>query len=270
MAGTDPYRSAALVESHDTAPPTESFGEKVSTHETDPQVDRRRTAAAAALAYALALGFVLWQWRPEVTTLWRAVVLLAAFIALGLLMRRAYPPPHVRVTLFERGIAVIYPDGSWKSIAYETVDAVWYVVPRHLWVFRSRSRLEGLVLMTADRRKLPVPLFVHDAAAVLRAVVAGVTQPLVAQAEEALRAGEELDFGNIRITEVDLVAAGVRFPWKEIEATVRRGSIELTRAEDSIAKITCDGVPHPRLVCQLVRRLAARSKIEDAGYASTW
>lgn len=270
MANRDPYRSAALVESDETPPPADEFGEFRSTHLPDPGVNRRRNALVIAFAFAFAFAFVLIAFKPAVTTLPRALALLAGFLVVGLLFRRALPPATFRVSLYERGVAVVYPDGSWKSIPYAAVDAVWYSVPSYLLVLRWRKRIDGLILMTRERRKLPIPLGVADNAAVLRAVLAGCTQPLVAEADAALRTGEELDFERARIGADYIVIDGVRIPWSDVVIDVRVGAIDFSRDGVRFAKITCDRVPHPRLFAHLVRKLASRANIVDRDYAATW
>jgi hypothetical protein len=270
MSSGHPYRSLEPIEPEHDPPPPEDFGALRSTHEPPPRLERRRTALAAACGFsAILFGILLHARRGDLASTANVLLLLAAFILLGLLIRQVMPPAPLRVAVFEHGVAVVYPNESWKSMTFQAVDEVWYTRDQTLGVDRSRGARAGLMLVNREGRALDVPLDVEDREAVFRAVYAACTHPLVAEAERALARGEELSFGEIRFDQRTVVVKGKPVPWREVDAAFHTGHVVLTARGETLAVVKNDAVPHPRLFAHLVRRAASKTSDTD-GDAAGW
>lgn len=271
MSPVDPYRSPQPVEADREPPPPEDFGALRTTHDALPQLARRRAYLVAAGVCSVILFGVLVNAKPgALAPAGNVVLCLSAFIVIGMLFRRSMPPPAIRIAVFAQGVAITYPNGAWAKLTFQAVDEVWYVRKGLRRIFRLDGSYAALRLVTRSGRSLELPLAVHDADAVFRAVHVACTQPLVAEAERALDRGEELTFGRVRLDRRAIVVGGVPHPWSEIEATFHAGYVVLDAGARHIATVGNDAVPHPRLFAHLVRRAAAKLSNADPRQGSTW
>ena len=112
-----------------------------------------------------------------------------------------------------------------------------------------------------------MPLTVEDPLTPVHWAVRHCSDPLLADAQAALRAGETLTFGSVRIDREGVVVGRRRaLPWKELRlARLQPGKIALYRRMPIFPwrTIRLDRVPHPTLFVKLFRELAPEVEVDD-------
>src|SRR5262249_31679623 len=114
--------------------------------------------------------------------------------------------------------------------------------------------------------KHTVPLHVELGYEVTRQVVRLCSQPLAADAEQALRAGETLTFGKVRIDAQGITLGQSRAAWKDLKLVrVQPGRSAFFRGQTVIPwrTVALDKVPHPTVFMNLVRVCAPRIEVDD-------
>ena len=259
----EPYRSPAAP------PPSEPAGEAVdeatrlgllrSVHLPLPLW--RSLVPAGILPVAIAAGF--WRARgPDI--LYIAVVFGLVVFALtgwGPLRRRG-----LRLEIHAHGIVVVTPR-TRDAILFEDINELWYELDVHSLAGMKQARIILLRLVDHTGVEHRVPLAVNDAATAFQWIVRHCSDRLLPGAQAALRAGEPLTFGNVRIDRGGIAfGKDAAVAWSEIRlARMQPGSIALFKRFSVLPwrTVRLDKLPHPTLFVKLFRELAARVEIDD-------
>lgn len=188
-------------------------------------------------------------------------VIAVALLSYGPLRRR-----NRRVEVHAHGIVVVTPKAR-DAVVFEDVDALWYEMDFSSMGPSSRARIVALKLVDHAGVVHRVPLTVEDPLTPVHWAVRHCSDPLLADAQAALRAGETLTFGSVRIDREGVVVGRRRaLPWKELRlARLQPGKIALYRRMPIFPwrTIRLDRVPHPTLFVKLFRELAPEVEVDD-------
>lgn len=189
------------------------------------------------------------------------VALLLGVVGSALTARGPLGRRGVRLEVHAHGVVVVTPNAR-EVILFQDVDAVWYEVRRAA----GFAQIQAFCLIDHDGVSHRVPLVLEDAVGAANWILRHCSEPLISDARAALRAGESLTFGEIRIDR-DTITVGKRAPvtWKEVRcAHLRSGSIALFRRMPFFAwrTVRMDRIPHPMVFARLVRDLVPRVKID--------
>jgi hypothetical protein len=261
----EPYRSPA------ESPPEEPAAEVVdeatrlgllrSVHRPPPLW---RPLAAGAIAFVPAL-IIVGTTSPASAAVGPVLaafaVVIFAIIAWGPLRRRG-----VRVELHAHGVVVVTPR-SRDVVVFEDVDSLWYDLNVSSLSGRTIARITEARLVDHEGVEHRVPLRLVDSAGVFQWMVKHCSDPLFPDAQAALRAGETLTFGDVRIDREGIAfGKAARAAWNEIRlARMQPGSIALFKRNPLLPWRTIDlvRVPHPTLFARLFRELASNVEIDD-------
>ena len=188
-------------------------------------------------------------------------ILAVAIFSYGPLRHR-----NRRVEVHAHGIVVVTPK-SRDAVVFEDVDSLWYEMDFTSVGPSSRARIVGLRLVDHAGVEHPVPLTVSEPLTAIHWAVRHCSDPLLVDAQAALRAGETLTFGAIGIDR-EGIAVGKRraLPWKQLRlARLQPGRIALYRRMPIFPwqTIRLDRVPHPTLFVKLFCELAPAVEIDD-------
>jgi hypothetical protein len=223
---------------------------------------------AAIVAVVIAgVGASLW---PTVGAGAFVVALPFAVLAFALFAWAPFRRRHLRVDLHAAGIAVTKSRQSF-AVLFEDVDEVWMVLDRVRPVpTMTVALIVGLRLVLHDRSERLIPTNVQGADAIVRAVLLSCSQPLQASALEALRGGETLTFGRLRIDRTGLRGPSWTMLWADV-TLVRRLSGRLSffgwQRVFPRRTIWLDEVPHPTVFATLVTECASKTETEGAAGA---
>lgn len=188
-------------------------------------------------------------------------ILAVALVSYAPLRRR-----NRRVEVHAHGIVVVTPK-SRDEVVFEDVDSLWYEMDFSSLGPASRARVVALRLVDHTGIEHRVPLTISDPLTACQWAVRHCSDPLLADAQAALRAGETLTFGAIRINR-EGIAFGKRraLPWMQLRLLrLQPGRIALYRRMPIFAwkTIRLDRVPHPTLFVKLLRELAPEVEVDD-------
>jgi len=212
----------------------------------------RRARRAAVGAFVLAIAALVASAIDRRPTL--GVVIFSAVLgpALGALFVDARRRASVLVVIGEDGVRVDGPDGS-ATMRWSEVDA--------LWMTHDRGAILGLPvdgaldLVDAGGRRLRIPAEIEEPAALRAAIDAAVTEPLVQEALDALRDGEPMYFGELRVDMTSIVLRDERIPWTEISAVRLVGDHFAFLREGSAfprATLRYEDVPHAAVLARVL------------------
>jgi hypothetical protein len=194
-------------------------------------------------------------------------VIAVAIVAYGPLRMRSR-----RVEVHAHGMVVVTPK-SRDAIVFEDVDSLWYEMDFSAVGPASRARIVGLKLVDHAGVEHRVPLEVEDPLTPLHWAVRHCSDPLLADAQAAIRAGETLTFGSVRIDREGIVVGrGGSVRWKKLRlARLQPGKIALYRWMPIFPwrTLRLDRVPHPTMFVKLFRELAPEVEIDDPN-AKPW
>jgi hypothetical protein len=192
-------------------------------------------------------------------------VVFAVFAWSPLRQRRTH------VTLCARGL-VVEQRGARGVIPFEDVDEVWYDLDTHSnWIARF-STLHALRLVEPGGRAHRVPLTVQAPWQIVAWVQRHCSQHLLPQARRALRSGETLTFGAIRIDATGLAFGSTRVAWSDVRfVRMQSGRLAFFRRAPIFPwkTVSLDSVPHPFVFASLVRELAQRVEVDNPFAASS-
>lgn len=192
-----------------------------------------------------------------------AIFAVLAAVTLGIL---AWEPLRIHgwsAALHAQGL-VLQQSGTRSVVAFDDVNEVWFEIPSlHS---QSGAYLGALRLVAYSGEEYRLPLAVNDGATLANSVLHGCSGPLLLEARQALREGEELTFGQIRIDRTGITVGGARTMWSEIRlAVVSHARVHLYRRLPIVTwrTIRLDRVPNPAVFVGLVAQHAARTRIEN-------
>jgi hypothetical protein len=157
-------------------------------------------------------------------------------------------------------------------IPFEDVDEVWYDLDSHsTWVARF-STIHALRLVEHGGRSHRVPLTVQAPWEIVAWVQRHCSQHLLPQARRALRSGETLTFGTIRIDATAIVFGRTRAVWTDVRLVrMQSGRLAFFRRAPIVPwkTVPLDTVPHPFVFATLIRELAPRVEVDNPFAASS-
>ena len=188
-------------------------------------------------------------------------VLVFAIVAWGPLRRRG-----LRLEVHAHGVVVVTPR-TREAVVFEDIDELWYELNVHSLAVGKVARIVLVRLVDHAGVEHRVPLAVDDAATAFQWIVKHCSDRLLLDAQAALRAGEALTFGDVRIDREGITfGKDAAVAWSEIRlARLQPGSIALFRRRSPLPwrTVRLDRIPHPTLFVRLFRELAARVEIDD-------
>jgi hypothetical protein len=225
-----------------------------------PPLARSLTPPAIVAVAIAVLGASLW---PTGGAGAFVVALPFAVLAFALFAWAPIRRRHLRVDLHAAGIVVTKGPKSF-AVVFEDVDEVWMVLDRRRPLPTvTIVLLVGLRLVLHDRSERLIPTSLQGADAIVRDVLLHCSQPLQASALEALRAGETLTFGRLRIDRTGLRGPSWTMRWADV-TLVRRLSGRLSffgwQRVFPRRTIWFDGVPHPTVFATLVTECASKTE----------
>lgn len=259
---TTPYRDQA---DRPEPPPTEPARELGAVRSAHRPTSLARALAIPALggAVPLVVGLsMLGQYGPSA---FLPVLPTSAFIfcALGInpfLMR------NVSVDVHENGIAV--RRGAREEVVFfDDVDEVRYALDVTRSDFGAIVRVKEIDLVLYDRRTVRVPTSFTDGGVIAEVIVRRCSSKLLPEARRALRDGETLTFGNVRLDRDGLQVGSWAARWSELSLVrFHHERISLFRGQTIIParRIHLSGVPHPTVLATLIREHANKVDIEGA------
>jgi hypothetical protein len=196
-------------------------------------------------------------------------LVLVVLAALALFLALAFGPLRRRgqsLEVYARGL-VVDTGRSRDQVLFEAVDALWYELDVTSGWWGRVARIESFRLIDHDGAAHRVPLALEGAAEAAQWIVRHCTDPLLADAQAALRAGETLTFGKVRIDREGLALGDKpKVAWSSLRLTrLQPGSISLFRRLPVLPwrTVRLDRVPHPTLFARLVRELSVRVEIDE-------
>lgn len=181
----------------------------------------------------------------------------------------AWPPLRrrgLRLEVHAHGIVVVTPR-TREATVFEDIDELWYELSVHSLAGWKVARIVLVRLVDHAGIEHRVPLAVNDAVTASQWIVKHCSDRLLPDAQAALRAGETLTFGDVRIDR-ECIALGkdAAVAWSAIRlARMQPGSIALFKRISMLPwrTVRLDRIPHPTLFVRLFRELAARVEIDD-------
>jgi hypothetical protein len=171
----------------------------------------------------------------------------------------------LRLEVHAHGV-VVATARSRDAIVFEDVDALFYELNVSS-MGPKVARIRGARLVRHDGTVHRIPLEVVDGGIVFQWIVKHCSDALFPDAQVALRAGETLTFGDVRIDREGIAfGKGATVPWSEIQlARMQPGSIALFKRARLVPwrTIHLSSVPHPTLFARLFRELASNVEVDD-------
>ncbi|TKD01481.1 DUF6585 family protein [Polyangium fumosum] len=176
--------------------------------------------------------------------------------------------------LRRRGLCIEVHDGGLvvlqgrarAVVVFEDVDEIWLVLDRRSSPAGDMAIICAVRLVEHGGAEHTVPLDVELGYEITRHIVRHCSLPLAADAEQALRAGETLTFGKVRIDAEAILLGESRAAWKDLRLVrMQPGRIAFFRGQTLIPwrTISLDKVPHPTVFMSLVRACATRIEDDD-------
>ncbi|WP_394831021.1 hypothetical protein LVJ94_31375 [Pendulispora rubella] len=250
-----PYRSPAEKPEPPQEPKDEAsvLGALRSTHAALP-LWRGLLPAIAVVVILILVAIVL---APSAGAIVFAIVLPSAallFLVLGWSPLRARA---LRVDLHANGVVVT--DATRREvIAFEDVDEVWYDMDS---LGTPVPLIRAIVLVDHQGAKHPVPLTVQNCATIAQWITRQCSDPLMANAVQALRSGETLTFGQVEVDRTGIRTRSWATRWSDLRLVrIAPGRVHLFRRQTVFPWRTVrhDQVPHPSIFVKLVTECAQK------------
>ena len=189
-----------------------------------------------------------------------------ALAAFGLLGASAIRNRDRRVDVHDAGVVARSKSGH-ETVFFEEVDEVWTELDvvsnsggRRVWI-----RSLQLTTHDGDSHRIPTTLTAPDK--LIERVLRLCSAPLIQPAIRALRAGDELTFGKVRLTKEWIRIASLESSWSDISlARFQAGRVVLLRGRSILPWriISWDELPHPTVFLAVVKEVASKTE-EDNG-----
>ncbi|MDI1482967.1 DUF6585 family protein [Polyangium sp. y55x31] len=162
---------------------------------------------------------------------------------------------------------VVHQRRARAVIVFEDVDELWFELDRRSLPFGDLALIRAVRLVEHGGGPAhTIPLHVELGHEITRQIVRHCSLPLAADAEKALRAGETLTFGKVRIDAQGIILGKSRAAWKDLRLVrMQPGRIVFFRGQTVIPwrTVSLDKVPHPTVFMNLVRACAPRIEVDD-------
>lgn len=192
--------------------------------------------------------------------------LLCSAVGLAILALVAWPALRdrgLRVVLRARGIEVHRP-GTRDAFAFEDVDEVWLELsPLHP---RSGAPVRAIRVVEYGGVTHRVPTAVSDSVLLVTSLIRLCQGPLLAEAQEAIKRGEELNFGLVRINPDSVTVKGASRKWRDIRSVVvSHGRAHIYGRAPLLAwrTIHLDRVPNAPVLLGIIAQRTSAIRLED-------
>lgn len=203
------------------------------------------------MGYAICMVFYVWV--AHLLGFWTLNSFLVVLMLIVLASRfDARRTRRVSVALYDRGIAVEH-SGRRKVTYLDDIDEVWYELRP------VRRIVHTLRLVDYVGREHEVPVDLERGDEIVDWVKRRCSAPLLAEARQALAAGEELVFGKVRLDAQGISVGYLRADWTALEGVeLGTARIDFFRRRSWFIwqRVGLDEVPHPSLFARLVSELA--------------
>ena len=178
-------------------------------------------------------------------------------------LRKTYAPASVpKLLRFPALMALVMMVVSARNEAWFDLEFLMY----------CQVRTTGLRLMELSGGTFYVAGPVDDAVGLFNAVLRRCSEPLVAEARAALREGEVLTFGKVRISRDGMRIGDAKAAWSEIHLVrLQPGKALFLRGSSLFAWRTVkhDEIPHPTVFLRLVSELAPKVENDESLASAT-
>jgi hypothetical protein len=149
-------------------------------------------------------------------------------------------------------------------VSFDNINEVWVELAR----FRRQSKLfpRAVRLLDFDGAEHRAPLTSTNAGPLMGALVQAHAQPLLEEAEAALREGETLKFRSVHLEKDGIFVGGAKLHWSGLRlAALKRGKLYLygRRPLLSWRTIRLDRFPNPTVLAYLVLSRAQGARVDD-------
>lgn len=183
-----------------------------------------------------------------------------ALLAIPAIRRRG-----LRIEAHDSGL-VVHQRRARAVIVFEDVDEIWFELERRSLPFGDLALIRAVRLVEHSGAEHTVPLHVELGHEITQQIVRHCSLPLAADAEKALRAGETLTFGKVRIDAQGIILGQSRAAWNDLRLVrMQPGRIAFFQGQTVIPwrTVSLDEVPHPTVFMNLVRACAPRIEVDD-------
>jgi hypothetical protein len=195
-----------------------------------------------------------------------SMLFFALFFAVAAFLLIAWTPlrrRHLRIDLHEGGL-VIRGLGAREVVIFEDVGELWYDVEYHQY---GQAIITGLRLVEASGVKHQVSIRVEDGVGLLNTVLRRCSEPLMAEARAALREGDTLTFGKVKLDRDGITIGDARAAWSELQLVrLQPGKALFLRGSSLLAWRTVkhDAIPHPTVFLRLVIELSPKVENDES------
>ncbi len=204
--------------------------------------------------------------RDAFYSLGHFIGLSMAPIALALFVLTAWRPirrRNLRIDVHEGGL-VYRGFGPRSAVIFEDVGEVWFDLESLMF---GQVSTTGLRLMEHSGGTFHVTGQVDDALGLFNAVLRRCSEPLVADARAALREGDVLTFGKVKIDRDGIEIGSAKAAWSEIQLLrLQPGKALFLRGSSLFAWRTVkhDEIPHPTVFLRLVSELSPKVENDES------
>jgi len=183
-----------------------------------------------------------------------------ALLAIPAIRRR-----NLRIEVHDGGL-VVHQGRARAVVVFEDVNEIWLELDRRSSPAGDMAIICAVRFVEHGGAEHTVSLDVELGYEITRHIVRHCSLPLAADAEQALRAGETLTFGEVRIDAEAIILGESRAAWKDLRLVrMQPGRIAFFRGQTVIPwrTVSLDKVPHPTVFMNLVRACAPRIEVDD-------
>jgi len=169
------------------------------------------------------------------------------------------------VALHDRGV-VVCRGNARMAVAFDDVDEVWLDLNPITTPLGEIALIRHVRVVNQDRSQHKIPIQVEVGHEIARAILLHCSHPLGADAQRALRDGETLTFGRVRLDAQGLRVGRRHAAWTELSLVRCQPSrISFFRRQKVIPwrTVRLDRVPHPTVFVKLVRERALRFEVDN-------
>jgi hypothetical protein len=194
------------------------------------------------------------------------ITLSMAPLALAMFALAAWRPlrrRNLRIDVHEGGL-VSRGFGPRSVVIFDDVSEVWFDLE---FLMYGQARTTGLRLMELSGGTFYVAGQVEDAVGLFNAVLRRCSEPLISEARAALREGDVLTFGKVKIDRDEIVIGNARAAWSELQLVrLQPGKALFLRGSSLFAWRTVkhDEIPHPTVFLRLVSELAPKVENDES------
>ncbi|WP_437780834.1 DUF6585 family protein [Sorangium sp. So ce1097] len=177
----------------------------------------------------------------------------------------------LRIELYEHGLVVARGEGREIAV-FDDVDEVWFDLDRSSTPFGSFVFLRGFRLVEHSGEQRSVPVEVADGQEVARRILQRCSHPLLDEARRAVKDGEALTFGPVRLDRQGIALRDTHVAWGDLSLVrLQSGRIAFFRGQTVFPwrTVSLDTVPHPTVFARLVTERAPRVERDDVWAAWT-